>query len=746
MAKINFNEKWSVLRGVKATSVDFAGPDDTSSAVKGAYGGKGKVKGGKSRHQQALEGDGTGKKGKLKGMQCRRPDGGVYPGCEDYNPNLEGRDKLLEGSDMNTIRQNFKLLKSGRAGYHSNYLQGGAKGEIPTDAQAWAIAFKKANLKGEGSGVARNTHSIKDEFYNRHLPRVHRSSFENHDQAHREMQKAVQQHDAEVKKLTSQIEDYLNQNPGATPEQMIKDLKLNSHKELDTHDVNAVVKEVTGHQMGQKFQQSSDEDAGQALVTLGQELGGALNNNRDSIGPGKMKNWLVQKIQEAQGANIDPSTPEGYQQLLDFLQGKLKKANGLQVDPKMLMAALQASGFAAPQTQVRNTKRQISKLLHAALDTLHNGNKRSRGSREDWSNAAQRRRTGEQGPVPGGPEPSGAPSPEAQPAEPSEAQAPPRRPRRRPAQPPQEAPTPEEPGAQAPQEAPAPEQPGAQAPGQTPPTPANPSASVNSVRNKQQNQINDFKNSAIYKALSVVPGAHKAIESFLNGILGAHDEEEPQSQPQSQTTAKDSGQGGAVTPEVLPPEEDSGSDNGALPKITPILRQKLRDLSQSDARTYRAIDDFNKGIEESSRRFADMAREQQQKAVDRDPQLRKKLIESGALPKGYKKGTPLPEGFKMNVEQKPQLPGADNNSLPGAGGTTGNPRNANGRSGTTSKKKKGNNAQNSGDKGASNSSEYNFSAPYGWSFCEETTPKTNVVGGEDANRNLVKIPDGWGSR
>jgi hypothetical protein len=46
--------------------------------------------------------------------------------------------------------------------------------------------------------------------------------------------------------------------------------------------------------------------------------------------------------------------------------------------------------------------------------------------------------------------------------------------------------------------------------------------------------------------------------------------------------------------------------------------------------------------------------------------------------------------------------------------------------------------------GAISASEYNFSAPYGWSFNEPT--HSNIVGGEDANRNLIKIPDGWGVR
>lgn len=390
MAKISFNEKWSVLRGVKATHVDFAGaPPGAKSGQTASTTGKREraSRGGAAVEAKNRSGQGTQE---LEGRRCIRPDGGVNPQCKEYKANLEGREKLKEGSDMGTIKENFNLLKSGKAGYSSAYLQNGRHGEVYTDAQAWAIAYKKAGLSGEGTGKARASKSKRDTFYDRHLPSVHRSRFEDHDKAHGVLRDSWKQHDAEVKQLTKTLEDYLAKNPGASPEQMVADLNLKKiARNLDEDDVTGIVNEVTG-QGGQsgpgampKMPQMSPQQKEQFIDGFNAKYNADLDD-------------VIDKIAQQVGildATPDQYTPEQYNQLIAELKKQFPD-----LSQEELMKAAQASNYepSTQQAQAATNKASgkpglIAKKLKAALSPFTNRGTSSRGtSKADREAAASR--------------------------------------------------------------------------------------------------------------------------------------------------------------------------------------------------------------------------------------------------------------------------------------------------------------------------------------------------------------------
>ena len=41
------------------------------------------------------------------------------------------------------------------------------------------------------------------------------------------------------------------------------------------------------------------------------------------------------------------------------------------------------------------------------------------------------------------------------------------------------------------------------------------------------------------------------------------------------------------------------------------------------------------------------------------------------------------------------------------------------------------------------SSKYGQKPPHGWEFCEPAKSTPLIAEGQDANRNLVKVPEGW---
>lgn len=662
MSKINFDEKWSILRGVKATCVDFAGPSNTSSKNEGAYGGKGTTAGGQAVEAKNRAGKGTQK---LSGRKCIMPDGSVNPQCDEYNPSLVGREKLLPGSDEGTIRENIKRLMHGDSGYSSAYLQKGAHGHTYTAAQAAAIAYKKAGKSGPATGGGGGDKTAKQKFLDKHLPKYHRTSFENKAAARQALHSAWDDHKAEMESTTAEVQKYLQSNPDATPEQIMQDLaQAKVGRGLDEDDFNSIIEQATGKKMSQGQNQGFQKvDGGDALDTLKE-----VANKTGSL---KNPGMFIEEVKRQMGSINGADTPEGYQQMIEKLQkllGPLAEKNpDLNLDnPEVISKILQASGFTPPtmpETPIKRGARwgQVQKML---------GKYTPKGTRagKDGSTVYTTK--------------------EHEAANARRAAA--NNQRDLAALPPEENPEILDKIGQAIDAKPAPPP---QRPGQLPRTepPQNPDTKQRMAAAGQQLE-NQKKQDAV------------ALRNAANQVI--KEQRAPAPAPAEQPSSP-----APVDVKNLH-KDDRFKQIAAALGITKA--KDLKDLATKLA-----------GMGQTPSTEGETTRVTTGKTSGR---VRK--------PPAANDDTPAPAA-------KP--PAAKKNEKPASQA----PRKGRSARGAVTQGKGDDSAR---ETGTASASEYNFSAPYGWSFCESSPSvshpkiKSNVVTGEDANRNLVKIPETWSQR
>ena len=263
MKNISFNEKWSLLRGVK--SVDFAGAK-SSVGVAGvsndAYdSGNAKAAGGRAAQEKRkkMQRLGQSGKGQLSGRACIIKEGpnkgGVDPDCVSYNPNLVGREKLETPTSVKdpAFKAGVDRLMHGDAGYEDPDLNGRSQGPV-SKKRALAIMYAKMGQRksggggseGGGGGGDSNTLTSRQKAIQKQLGRLGKMDLYNRSKGLNQIRESHNQIQQGKRDADRAISEALRANPYATPEEVIEylkthgsgDLTQNLHGDELTHLIN----------------------------------------------------------------------------------------------------------------------------------------------------------------------------------------------------------------------------------------------------------------------------------------------------------------------------------------------------------------------------------------------------------------------------------------------------------------------------------------------------------------------------
>ncbi len=335
MASVKFGENWALLRGVKANnnqSVDFAGskpPVAGMGTEKGGAQGKGArkgAKGGATRGAQVAAKGQESSDGKLTGRNCIIKEGAhkgaVDPNCDEYQAGLAGREKLKEGSDPATIRENVKALMEGSKGYASPYLEKGKHGHTYSKNQALAIAYKKAGLSKSGGGGGGGDKTAKQKFLDKHLPSTYNVGFDNRKKARDILHQAWDKQSKSTKDASKMISRVMSSNPGMSAEGILSSIRESGMaSDLNDDQLNQLIKQASGG--------GKEEGGGAAPVEkvtpMGFDQAGdfltASNKNGEEVDLTDIADTLIEqlKIPADQGDNYSPD-PQQYEKLIEGIK------------------------------------------------------------------------------------------------------------------------------------------------------------------------------------------------------------------------------------------------------------------------------------------------------------------------------------------------------------------------------------------------------------------------------------------
>ena len=316
MSKVNFGENWAILKGAKANnsqSVDFAGAKPPVAGMGTAGGGaqgqgarKG-AKGGSTRGAQVAAQGQKSSTGKLEGRNCIIKEGphkgAVDPNCDEYQAGLAGREKLKEGSDPATIRENVKALMGGSKGYASPYLEKGKHGHTYSKNQALAIAYKKAGMASKGSGGG-GEKTGRQKFLDKHIPSTANVGYDNRKKALGAINEAYDKQSKSMKDASSMISRVMSSNPGMSPEGILGSIRESGMaSDLNDDQLNQLIKQASGGGA------PGEEGGGEKIAAMGRmEADKTLESivNKDGTDLGA----LVEDVLD--GMNIKEDANGGY--------------------------------------------------------------------------------------------------------------------------------------------------------------------------------------------------------------------------------------------------------------------------------------------------------------------------------------------------------------------------------------------------------------------------------------------------
>ena len=322
--------------------MDFAGSKPPVAGMGTAGGGaqgqgarKG-AKGGSTRGAQVAAQGQKSSTGKLEGRNCIIKEGphkgAVDPNCDEYQAGLAGREKLKEGSDPATIRENVKALMGGSKGYASPYLEKGKHGHTYSKNQALAIAYKKAGMASKGSGGG-GEKTGRQKFLDKHLPSTYNVGYDNRKKALGAINEAYDKQSKSMKDASSMISRVMSSNPGMSPEGILGSIRESGMaSDLNDDQLNQLIKQASGGGAPggeggaptEKVTPMGFDQAGEALSVSGKD-----GNEIDLT---DIADKLIEqlKISSDQGDNYSPDP----QQYKDLIEGIKQQAIQAGVDPK----------------------------------------------------------------------------------------------------------------------------------------------------------------------------------------------------------------------------------------------------------------------------------------------------------------------------------------------------------------------------------------------------------------------------